>query len=67
MMNNPQQNMMQQILNSNNPLFIRAQQMADGKTPEEIQQIAMNLCKERGFDFQTMLQQFKTFQSQFKF
>lgn len=66
-MMNPQQLMMQQILNSNRPLFMRAQQMAEGKTPEEIQQIAMNLCNERGLDFQTMLQQFQVFQSQFKF
>lgn len=64
MNNSPQmlQQMMQQLLNSNNPLFMRAQQMAQNKTPQEIQQIAMNLCKERGFDFQAMLQQF---QSQF--
>lgn len=54
---------MQKIINSNNPLFMRAQQMAQGKSPDEIKQIAMNLCKERGIDFEAMLQQF---QSQFK-
>lgn len=47
---------MQKIINSNNPLFMRAQQMAQGKSPDEIKQIAMNLCKERGIDFEAMLQ-----------
>ena len=50
---------------SNNPLFARAQQMAEGKTPEELQQIALNICKEKGLDMNQMLQQFKQFQSMF--
>lgn len=50
---------------SNNPLFTRAQQMAEGKTPEELQQIALNICKEKGLDMNQMLQQFKQFQSMF--
>lgn len=50
---------------SNNPLFVRAQQMAEGKTPEELQQIALNICKEKGLDMNQMLQQFKQFQSMF--
>lgn len=50
---------------SNNPLFARAQQMAKGKTPEELQQIALNICKEKGLDMNQMLQQFKQFQSMF--
>lgn len=45
---------------SNNSLFIRAQQMAQGKTPEELQQIALNICKEKGLDMDKMLQQFQS-------
>lgn len=45
---------------SNNPLFARAQQMAEGKTPEELQQIAINICKEKGLDLEQMLKQFQT-------
>ena len=50
---------------SNNPLFARAQQMAEGKTLEELQQIALSICKEKGLDMNQMLQQFKQFQSMF--
>lgn len=45
---------------SNNPLFARAQQMAEGKSPEELQQIAINICKEKGLDLEQMLKQFQT-------
>lgn len=60
MKSNPQafQNMMSQQLQSN-PLFKRAQQMADGKSPEEIQQICKNLCQQRGIDLDQALNQFK--------
>lgn len=30
----------------NNPLFQRAQQMVQGKSEQEIEQIASNLCKQ---------------------
>lgn len=43
----------------NNPLFKRAQQMAAGKSPEEIQQIAKNLCQQRGIDIEEAYKQFK--------
>ena len=43
----------------NNPLFKRAQQMASGKSPEEIQQIAKNLCQQRGIDIDEAYRQFK--------
>lgn len=60
MKSNPQafQNMMSQQLQSN-PLFKRAQQMADGKSPEEIQQICKNLCQQRGIDLDRAIDQFK--------
>ncbi len=55
---------MQRILNQmlgTNPLFQRAQQMASGKNGEEINQIARNLCKQRGIDFN---EAYKAFQRQ---
>lgn len=57
--------MMQQAINQmlrNNPLFQRAQQMAQGKSEEELKQIACNLCKQRGID---MEQAHKQFEQQF--
>lgn len=44
------------------PLFKRAQEMAKGKSEAELQQIALNLCKERGLDFE---EAFTAFQKQF--
>lgn len=44
------------------PLFKRAQEMAQGKSEAELQQIALNLCKERGLDFE---EAFAAFQKQF--
>ena len=64
MMRNPKQainSMFQQNLQGN-PLFKRAQQMAEGKTPEQLQQVAQNLCQQKGIDLNQALQQF---QSQF--
>ena len=64
MMRNPRQaasSMFQQNLQAN-PLFKRAQQMAEGKTPEQLQQVAQNLCQQKGIDMNQALQQF---QSQF--
>lgn len=43
----------------NNPMFKRAQQMAAGKSPEEIQQIAKNLCEQRGIDMNQAFEQFR--------
>lgn len=45
-----------------NPLFQQAQQMAKGKSEEELKQTCMNICKSRGIDFD---QAFNQFQSQF--
>lgn len=45
-----------------NPMFRQAQQMAQGKSPEQLKQTCMNLCKQRGLDFDQMWSQF---QSQF--
>ena len=45
-----------------NPMFRQAQQMTQGKTPEQIKEICMNVCKQRGIDFDEAWAQF---QSQF--
>lgn len=42
-----------------NPMFERAQQMAQGKNVNQIQEVAKNLCKQRGFDFDKMLGEFQ--------
>ena len=64
MMRNPKQainSMFQQNLQAN-LIFKRAQQMAEGKTPEQLQQVAQNLCQQKGIDMNQAIQQF---QSQF--
>jgi hypothetical protein len=48
----------------NNPLFNRAQQMASGKTPQELERVARNLCEQRGINYDDAM---KAFQQQFKF
>ena len=54
--------MMQQMVNQmlkSNPLFQRAQQMAQGKSEEELKQIASNLCKQRGINIDEAYAQFE--------
>ena len=54
-------NMMMQQLQSN-PLYQRAVQMAQGKSPEQLQQVVQNLCQQRGIDIN---QAYALFQQQF--
>ena len=42
-----------------NPLFQRAQQMAQGKSEQQLQQTAMNLCQQRGININQAWQQFQ--------
>lgn len=44
---------------SQNPLFNRAQKMAEGKSPSELEQIARNLCSQKGINYEDALSQFK--------
>lgn len=44
----------------NNPLYQRAQQMAQGKSEAEVRQIAQNLCQQRGIDINQAWQQFQS-------
>lgn len=57
--NNNPINFMQNILGSN-PQFKRVMQMVDGKTPEEMKQVAMNLCEQQGIDFSQAVNQMKS-------
>ena len=43
----------------NNPLFKRAEEMAQGKTNEELEKVARNLCKQRGIDIEQAYKQFQ--------
>lgn len=57
---NPMSLIMSQL--NANPMFRQAQQMAEGKSPEELKQTCENLCKQRGISFEEAWAQF---QSQF--
>ena len=57
--NNNPINFMQNILGSN-PQFQRVMQMVDGNTPEEMKQVAMNLCEQQGIDFSQAVNQMKS-------
>lgn len=44
----------------NNPLFKRAQQMMRGKNEQQLEELAKNLCKQRGVDLDTAVKQFQS-------
>ena len=56
---NPMMLMFQQNIGSN-PLFQQAQKMSQGKSEQEIIQIAKNICKEKGIDFGSAFSTFKS-------
>ena len=43
----------------NNPMFRRAQQMMQGKNEQQLEELARNLCKQRGVDLESAVEQFK--------
>lgn len=49
-------NQFQQIFNQ--PEFKQAQRMAQGKTPQQLEQTARNLCREQGLNYEQVLSQF---------
>ena len=51
--------MMNQMI-KNNPMFQRAMQMAQGKSQNELEQIAENLCKQRGIKIEDAKKQFSS-------
>lgn len=44
----------------NNPMFRRAQQMMQGKNEQQLEELARNLCKQRGVDLESAVEQFKS-------
>ena len=56
---NPMMLMFQQNIGSN-PLFQQAQKMSQGKSEQEVIQIAKNICKEKGIDFDSAFSTFKS-------
>ena len=52
-------NMMNQMM-KNNQMFQRAMQMAQGKSQNELEQIAENLCKQRGIKIEDAKKQFSS-------
>ena len=57
-MNQMLQMMANQMI-GNNPLYQRAQQMAQGKSEKELEQIAQNLCRTMGINMDDAIKQFK--------
>lgn len=53
---NPQQILQQMI--QQDPRVGQAMQMIQGKSPQELRQMAENLAKERGVDLNALMQQF---------
>ena len=43
-----------------NPMFKRAMEMSKGKSKEEMEQIAENLCKQRGINIEDAKKQFSS-------
>ena len=56
-MNRMAQNMLFTQLQGN-PMFRQAQQMAQGKNPEQLKQTCMNLCRQKGINFDEAWNQF---------
>ena len=57
---NPMHFMMNQL--ASNPMFKQAQQMAQGKSVDELKATCENICRQKGIDFE---QAWAQFQSQF--
>mgnify|MGYP000162196578 FL=1 len=70
MMNNPMMQLMQLMRNGgnpmtmlnqmtgNNPMVGQLMQSMQGKSPDALRQMAMNIAKERGIDLEQFAQQF---------
>ena len=70
MMNNPMMQLMQLMRNGGNPMMMLNQmtghnpmvgqlmQSMQGKSPDALRQMAMNIAKERGIDLEQFAQQF---------
>lgn len=68
---NPMMMLIQQIMQGGNPMQLmrsmaaqnpavaQAMKLVEGKSPEQINQIAANMCKERGIDFNQFANQIR--------
>lgn len=68
MMNNNFMNMFNNMLSSNpqaNQLWQTAQQMTNGKSPEQIKTIIQNVAKQKGIDINQAQQMFNQFMGRF--
>lgn len=54
------QNQLKQAATMKSSLFNRAKEMSKGKTNSELEQIARNICTEKGISYEEALSQFKT-------
>uniref|UniRef100_A0AAU8AZZ5 Uncharacterized protein n=1 Tax=Dulem virus 36 TaxID=3145754 RepID=A0AAU8AZZ5_9CAUD len=52
--------MMQNNTIQNNPAYKRAQEMSRGKTPQQLEQTARNLCQNMGINFDMAWNQFSS-------
>ena len=43
----------------NNPMYSRAKQMVEGKNEQQLEELAENLCKQRGIDLDSAVKQFQ--------
>lgn len=57
--NNPMMYLQQNY--GNTPAFHKAAQMMQGKSPEQIQQVVINLARQRGMDINQVMQMANTF------
>lgn len=48
-----------QAMMERSPLFRRAEEMASGKSEDEIRQVAQNLCRQLGIDYDYAYSQFQ--------
>lgn len=70
MQNNNQMQLLQMISNANNPMefmqkmlgndpqFQKVMQIANGKTPQQLEQYTRNVCKSQGVDIDNILRMF---------
>lgn len=54
------QNQLKQMVTMQSSLFNRAKEMSEGRTTSELEQIARNICTEKGISYEDALAQFKT-------
>jgi hypothetical protein len=58
MVNNPMMQVLQLMRNGGNPMVSTLMKSMQGKSPDALRQMAMNIAKERGIDLDQFAQQF---------